>query len=401
MKTKPFNKTTFVLISLLLMSKILTLLTLSLVCGLCHAQGFIDHIVQRGETLEFLASKFGVSEQDIRDQNDDFDLDILYVGLPLQIPIPEIGDSPEEIERLIAARSLTSSILNEANLLYANGSYRKAAKLYTAAIKENATSEIYYLRGRCYLHQGKYKSAVKDLELANAGGDLPYSLKTSCESLLAEAHDKREAQLEARGELFGSIFAIAAVSTATVATANAADNHDYARSTSSPYTSSQGYNLPPELQPEIAARNAVAQMNYQMKAEEENFKANYRMTFKRNWGREPSDIEVMEAYTNYLKTKNDAYAASNSSSTSSSTSSTISTTSTNSTSNTSTSTVKTCLKLSATDDTHCNGMKVCSKCNGKKAYWDNSFGYRHYVDPCMICGGSGKCPSCGGTGVKY
>lgn len=368
-------------------------MALSLVCGFCYAQGFIDHVVQRGETLEFLASKFGVSEQEIRDQNDDFDLDILYVGLPLQIPIPEIGDSPEEIERLIASRSLTSSILNEANLLYANGSYRKAAKLYTAAIKENATSDIYYLRGRCYLYQGKYKSAVKDLELANAGGDLSFSLRKSCESLLAEAHDKRDAQLEARGELWGSIFAVAAVTAATVATANAAGNHDYTSSTQPPYTLSQEYNLPPELQPEIAARNAVIQM----KAEEENFKANYRTTFKRNWGREPSDMEVMEAYTNYLKAKNDAYAASNSSSTSSST---ISSTPTNSTS-TPTSRGKTCLKISATDDAHCNGMKVCSKCNGKKAYWDNSVGVRHYVDPCMICGGSGKCPSCGGTGVIY
>lgn len=378
------------------MKQFLIILAFSLVCVLCHAQGVIGHIVQRGETLEFLVSKYGVSEQDIRDQNEDIDLDILYVGLSLQIPIPEIGDSPEEIERVISSRSLTSSILNEANLLYTNGSYRKAAKLYTAAIKENATSDIYYLRGRCYLHQGKYKSAVKDLELANAGGDLSSSLRTSCESLLAEAHDKRDAQLEARGELWGGLFAVAAVTAATVATANAADHHNYARSTSSPYTSSQGYNIPLELQPEIAAQNAVAQINYQMKAEEENFKANYRATFKRNWGRDPSDMEVMEAYTNYLKAKNDAYAASNSSSTS-----TTSATSTNSTSSTSTRTGKTCLKISATDDAHCNGMKVCSKCNGEKAYWDYSFGNRHYVDPCVVCGGSGKCPSCGGTGVRH
>ena len=80
------------------MKHFLLSLVLSLVCEFGHAQGFIDHIVQRGETLELLASKFGVSVQDIRDQNEDFDLDILYVGLPLQIPIPEVGDSPEEIE---------------------------------------------------------------------------------------------------------------------------------------------------------------------------------------------------------------------------------------------------------------------------------------------------------------
>ena len=365
-------------------------------CVYCHAQGFITHIVQRGETLEFLATKFGVSEQDIRDQNEDFDLDILYVGLPLQIPIPEVGDSPEEIERLITSRAVTNSIMNEANLLYNNGSYRKAAKLYTAIIKENATSDNYYLRGRCYLYQGKYKSAIKDLEMANTGSDLSYSFRSSCESLLAEAHNKRDAQLEAREEIWGDLLAVAAVTAATVVTAKTMDSSP----TSSSYTSSsQGYNLPPELQPEIAARKAVAQINYQMKVEEDNFKANYRATFKRNWGREPSDMEVMEAYTNYLKAKNDAFAAANSSSSSSS--STSSTTITNTSTTTSANKGKTCLKVSATDDAHCNGMKVCSKCNGKKAYWDYSFGNKHYVDPCVVCGGSGKCPSCGGTGIKY
>lgn len=61
---------------------------------------------------------------------------------------------------------------------------------------------------------------------------------------------------------------------------------------------------------------------------------------------------------------------------------------------------KTCLKLSATDNAHCNGMRVCSRCNGEKAYWDNSFGINHYVDPCVTCGGTGKCPGCNGTGVQ-
>lgn len=374
------------------MNKILLLLAMYLVCGYCNAQGFIDHVVQRGETLEFLATKFGVSKQDIRDQNEDFDLDILYVGLPLQIPIPEIGDSPEEIERLIASRSLTNNILNEANLLYNNGSYRKAAKLYTAAIKDNASSDVYYLRGRCYLYQGKYKSAIKDLEMANAGSDLSYSLKTSCESLLAEAHDKRDAQLEAREEIWGSIFAVAAVTAATVATASAADNNSYSRTKSSTSLSSQGYNLPPELQPEIAARNAVAQI----KVEEENFKANYRATFKRNWGREPSDTEVMEAYTNYLKAKNDAYAATNSTTSSSTTSSTsTSGSSTNtSTRNSNTTTSKDCPSLKVNNGKwYCINTGKCGMCGGD-GLMDGSFGQGANSLKCTLCGGTGKCKYC-------
>lgn len=377
------------------MKHFLLVIVFSLVCGFSYAQRVVEHVVQRGETLELLATKYGVSVQDIKDQNEDFDLDVLYVGLPLQIPIKEVGDSPEEIERLIASKSVTSSILDEANLLYNNGSYRKAAKLYTAAIKENATSDVYYLRGRCYLYQGKYKSAIKDLEIANNGSDLSYSLRSSCESLLADAHDKRDSQLEARGELWGSIFAVAAATVATAATTATTDT----RSTSASYTSSsQGYNLPPELQPEIAARNAVAQINYQMKVEEENFKADYRATFKRNWGREPSDMEVMEAYTNYLKAKNDAYAATNSTatsstSTSSSTSmsgSSASTSTRNSNSNTS----KDCPSLKINNGKwYCNNTGKCGMCSGD-GLMDGSFGQGPNSLKCTLCGGSGKCKYC-------
>ena len=59
-----------------------------------------------------------------------------------------------------------------------------------------------------------------------------------------------------------------------------------------------------------------------------------------------------------------------------------------------------CLKMMASDNAHCNGSGVCSRCNGKGHYYDNTFGLNKLVDPCVTCGGSGKCPSCGGTGYR-
>lgn len=61
---------------------------------------------------------------------------------------------------------------------------------------------------------------------------------------------------------------------------------------------------------------------------------------------------------------------------------------------------KVCQKLSATDNAHCNGSGVCSTCNGKKYYYDSTFGNRHLVDPCVTCNGTGRCPSCNGTGRR-
>lgn len=203
------------------MKQFLFLVALTLVCGYCYAQGFIDHIVQRGETLEFLATKFGVSEQDIRDQNEDFDLDILYVGLPLQIPISENIDNAEQ---LITLQSSTNSVLNEANNYYQSGKYRKAIKLYSKTIKENPKADLYYLRGRSYLSQGKYKSAIRDLESAQTDNTLSMAFQSDCELLLADAQAKREIQLAERTEILGSLFSLAAATTVSVLSAKSASN---------------------------------------------------------------------------------------------------------------------------------------------------------------------------------
>jgi|GEM_PF-1476881 len=59
-----------------------------------------------------------------------------------------------------------------------------------------------------------------------------------------------------------------------------------------------------------------------------------------------------------------------------------------------------CMKLNVSDFAHCNGSGICSKCNGKGRYYDNTFGTGHWISPCTICGGNGKCPSCKGSGLK-
>ncbi len=70
-----------------------------------------------------------------------------------------------------------------------------------------------------------------------------------------------------------------------------------------------------------------------------------------------------------------------------------------STSNTVSNSRKKCMKLSASDNAHCNGSGVCSRCNGDGKYYDTSFGLSKWVD-CKTCGGSGECPSCDGTGYR-
>lgn len=391
------------------------MLMLNLLSGFCYAQDLIEHVVQRGETLEFLARKYGVSIEDIKDQNEDYDLDELYVGLLLQIPRPELDDSSESIDQLIASTSSINSLLEEANNLYTNGSYRKAAKLYSSVIKDNPNSDLYFLRGRCFLRQGRYKSAVRDLEKAYYGNDLSLSLRSSCEDLLDDAHDKREAQLEARSEAWGKVFAAAALTTVAVVGAAAAANSqsNYASSSTysstypSTYPSSSGtitsdaeFNARVQADLNQIAQYSVAQTQMQFEAEKNNFLAQYRSNYKAVYGSEPTEKEEMDAYYNYMQ---GLYGNSNdSNTTSSSSSSADSSTSTASTDTSSASrSGKKCLKWYATDHAHCNGSGICSRCNGKKAYWDYSLGLETYVNPCGTCHGTGKCPGCNGLGERY
>lgn len=66
----------------------------------------------------------------------------------------------------------------------------------------------------------------------------------------------------------------------------------------------------------------------------------------------------------------------------------------------SSSTGRRCKKLSANDMAHCEGSGVCQRCNGNKRYYTTAFGTGRWVDSCTTCGGTGKCPSCHGTGHR-
>lgn len=54
-----------------------------------------------------------------------------------------------------------------------------------------------------------------------------------------------------------------------------------------------------------------------------------------------------------------------------------------------------CRRISASDYAHCNDTGICPMCNGAKRYYDTSVGLSRWVDPCVVCGGTGKCPTCG------
>ncbi len=135
---------------------------------------------------------------------------------------------------------------------------------------------------------------------------------------------------------------------------------------------------------------AIAQVSFQEEQDYQEFSKYNKKADGSNYTRDDYKAMVGQAYQSTKQSSS----SSSSSSYSGSSSSGYSGSSSNSSSS------RKCLMQSATDIAHCNGTGICSKCNGKKKYFDSSLGLSHWVDPCVICNGTGKCPSCGGTGKR-
>lgn len=222
------------------MQRILSLLFLGFILMTGCAQECITHIVQRGESLDYLVNKYGVAEWDIREHNKDLDLDMFYVGLSLQIPLPTNMNNAEGSAKFVELQNANNGLLAEAEQLFIAGKYRKAAKVYTQAINADPKADYYYLRGECYLKQGKYKLALRDLEMAHDNNELSENLRENCSSMLKEAQALRELQLEKRAETWAGIagLVLATGSAVLQATTESSGTSTYGTANSSVGTSS-------------------------------------------------------------------------------------------------------------------------------------------------------------------
>lgn len=217
----------------LIPKRLFTILIFCFISAYSFAQTTIEHMVNRGESLSYIAQKYGVTEQAIKQMNKDVDFDMLYVGLQLRIPKVErkpvvSGNTATPVASASAPMSTSNSYIDgliaDANTHHLNGQYKKAIKLYSEALTMSSRPEIYYLRGKSYYIYGKYKKAIKDLEIANKSRDLPMTYRSSCSQMLADAKQKREEQLERREQIWSGIIGAAALTTVAVLEAKASNN---------------------------------------------------------------------------------------------------------------------------------------------------------------------------------
>ena len=300
------------------------------------------HTVRRGESLEFLATRFGVTPEQLSALN--HDADTFYAGMRVTLPFPHElrGKSDGTIpldDDILSELYRYRDLCIEADSLFAHSSFSSAHDRYDEAIQHYDgyfdCSGAKYARAVCSYHAHDWETALREFDRVISG--------TSCsEDVLAVAKAYREVCSQHEEQIRQRRFA--------------------AEEARKERRRERWRNIGAGL---VQAAGMVAQAYVQSKYE----------------------------------TSGGGGAASSGDFSSSTSSSSTSSSTAGSGGATPATRGKLCQKMSAGDNAHCGGNGVCSRCNGNKRYYDTSFGNARWV-PCGTCGQTGKCPSCHGTGYR-
>ena len=366
----------------------------------------LSHIVQRGETIENLADKYRLTTDILKTVN--LGMDTFYTGLEVFIPVDKKYlwlRSEEDSEKILEDIAGYFSEYQEASRIFNSGDYKKADKLFESTIQNHGKylpcEEAYFGKAMCDYNRKKWSSAIDGFSQVISIDECPEELKEQSRSLKANAEDQREARNQRTANFFSGLFQAAAeVGTAYMAASQANAGQTGYNYPSMPQGKSLGSMSNAEFTNYVntslyqLANYSMTQVEQQWKQEEIQVKTGFASTYRQlHGGKEPSAEEVQAAYNNYMQNKVNAYKTVQQAS-SGMYDRELGITGSSSTGTTSSS--RKCMKLTATDNAHCNGNGLCSKCNGNKKYFENG----RWVDPCVICGGSGMCPSCHGTGER-
>lgn len=365
----------------------------------------LNHIVQRGETIESLADKYRLTTDILKTAN--FGMDVFYTGLEVFIPVDKKYlrlRSVEDGEKILNDIAGYFIEYQEASRIFNSGDYKKAAKLFVSTIRNYGKylpcEEAYFGKAMCDYNCKKWNSAIEGFSQVINLEECSEELRRQSRSFMANAEEQCEARSQRTANFFSGLFQVAAsVGTAYVAAKQASDGQAGGKYSYVPGSvSSDGVsNMTPANYSNISlaqlANYSVLQVQQQWRQEEMQVKSGFASTYRQLNGKEPSAEEVEAAYYNYLQTKSKAYSTMQKASNGLNDSEMVKN---RSSSINEVSSSRKCIKLFATDNAHCNGNGICSKCNGNKKYFENG----RWVAPCIICGGSGLCPSCHGVGER-
>lgn len=160
-----------------------------------------SHIVDRGETWESIASRYGVPPEIIRRLN--CGIPECYTGLELEVPIMPVAQATPNA----SLKSLETTMLNHARKMMERKDYKGAIKQYSALIKEFPSATAYYERAAAHYNNGKLKNSMKDLMRVIHSGKESAMYPDAEELYVAISNELQEKRAE-RALMWGQIASV-------------------------------------------------------------------------------------------------------------------------------------------------------------------------------------------------
>lgn len=207
------------------MSRIIMTILLTVITAYAIGQNSVSHIVQRGETLEYIAQIYGITTDELKANNSD--MEVFYTGLTILIPprkaeINATNESQSPINKTSFSRiQAYKDDCAVADNFFENREYKKAQKRYKQIVNEYGNelpcSDALYSIALCSYNREKWKSAIEDLSAVVNNESCTSAQRSHCKKLLAKAHTYRDQQLENRANFWSGLIATAAVVGTSVA----------------------------------------------------------------------------------------------------------------------------------------------------------------------------------------
>lgn len=186
----------------------------------------ITHIVDRGQTLSWIAKYYGVSEAKIKSENG---IEDVYCGQELKIKVSSkqngsvstqyaattsnsIADRVSKSKKKSKAKKIRvydaneeDALASEASKYFKEKKWGKATKIYSKLIKKYPRSLHYFNRGVCHYNNDKYRQASNDFTKCLSMPDATENVKKRAPGLLADSKKRHAAWQEQQNQLWGAV----------------------------------------------------------------------------------------------------------------------------------------------------------------------------------------------------
>jgi len=178
------------------------------------------HVVQRGETYEVIASRYGITEKELLLANPDADC---VVGMELVIPFKR------NIGKILYSSAVDKKWMQLADDYFNQGKYKKAEAYLSKSLAMRPSVNAYWKRGLSYFEREKYEEAINDFTSALICEECTESQKKRLEKKIEKATSLQRKKEERRNAVWNAIGQSVVQTAVTITSYQASKNRGFSQ----------------------------------------------------------------------------------------------------------------------------------------------------------------------------